>query len=148
MFGEVLSSIRKTGSYSIQAADPAASQNDAWLEKRLEGKELMKLKNASLQQLIAGGLGQTSSKLYKIVANHINQSVLGFTVTTAHFKKRKFNICNQQLARKRKPTKAVAPPCTMCTMALEAKGTLSKSAANIIAGFHLQNLGNRQSKYN
>ena len=83
---EVLPSIRKTGSYSVQAAH-AAKQNDAWLDKRLEGKELMKVKNASLQQLIAVGFGQTGAKLYRIVANHINQAVLGFTVTTAQFKK-------------------------------------------------------------
>jgi len=53
----------------------------------LEGKELMKVKNASLQQLIAGGFGQTRAKLYAITANHINQAVLGFTQTTANFKK-------------------------------------------------------------
>ncbi len=47
----------------------------------------MKVKNASLQQLIAGGLGQTRAKLYAITANHINQAVLGFTQTTANFKK-------------------------------------------------------------
>ncbi|DBA98571.1 TPA: hypothetical protein ACH3X1_014374 [Trebouxia sp. C0004] len=33
----------------------------------------MMLKNASLQDLIAGGFGQTGSKLYAIAANHINQ---------------------------------------------------------------------------
>ena len=79
--------IRKTGTYSVQAAAPAANKNDGWLDKRLEGKELMKVKNASLQQLIAGGLGQTRAKLYAITANHINQAVLGFTQTTANFKK-------------------------------------------------------------
>jgi prophage antirepressor-like protein len=87
VFENVLPSIRKTGSYSIQSAAPAAEQTDAWLDKRLEGKELMKVKNASLQQLIAGGFGQTGSKLYRIVANHINQAVLGFTQTTTQFKK-------------------------------------------------------------
>ncbi len=90
---EVLPSIRKTGSYSVQAAAPGAKQSDAWLDKRLEGKELMKLKNASLQELIAGGFGQTGSKLYAIAANHINQAVLGFTQTTTSFKKQ------QQLPR-------------------------------------------------
>lgn len=85
---EVLPSIRKTGSYSTQAAAPATKQRDTWLDKRLEGKELMKLKNASLQQLIAGGFGQTGAKIYRIVANHINQAVLGFTETTTQFKKR------------------------------------------------------------
>ena len=89
----VLPSIRKTGSYSVQSAVPAAKQSDAWLDKRLEGKELMKLKNASLQELIAGGFGQTGSKLYAIAANHINQAVLGFTQTTTRFKKQ------QQLPR-------------------------------------------------
>ena len=87
MFENVLPSIRKTGSYSVQPAAPAANQNDGWLDKRLEGKELMKVKNASLQQLIAGGFGQTGAKLYAITANHVNQAVLGFTQTTANFKK-------------------------------------------------------------
>ncbi|DBA92527.1 TPA: hypothetical protein ACH3X1_002758 [Trebouxia sp. C0004] len=86
VFGEVLPSIRKTGSYSVHCAAPAAKQTDTWLDKRLEGKELMKLKNTSLQQLIAGGFGQTGPKLYAIAANHINQAVLGFTETT-QFKK-------------------------------------------------------------
>ena len=63
------------------------------MEKRLEGKDLMRLKNASLQELIAGGFGQTGSKLYAIAANHINQAVLGFTETTTSFKKQ------QQLPR-------------------------------------------------
>ena len=89
---EVLPTIRKTGSYSVQTAAPAAKQ-DTWLDKRKEGKELMHLKNASLQELIAGGFGQTGSKLYKIAANHINQAVLGFTQTTTSFKKQ------QQLPR-------------------------------------------------
>jgi len=93
VFGEVLPSIRKTGSYSVQPAAPAATPIDGWLDKRLEGKELMKVKNASLQQLIAGGFGQTGCELYKIVANHINQAVLGFTQTTTSFKKQ------QQLPR-------------------------------------------------
>ena len=87
VYERVLPSIRKTGSYSVQPAAPAANQNDGWLDKRLEGKELMKVKNASLQQLIAGGFGQTGAKLYAITANHINQAVLGFTQTTANFKK-------------------------------------------------------------
>ena len=90
---EVLPSIRKTRSYSVQSAAPAAKQTDTWLDKRLEGKELMRLKNASLQELIAGGFGQTGSKLYAIAANHINQAVLGFTQTTTSFKKQ------QQLPR-------------------------------------------------
>jgi len=72
VFGEVLPSIRKTGSYSVQAAAPADKEGDNRHSKRLEGKELMKLKNASLQQLIAGGFGQIGPKLYAIAANHIN----------------------------------------------------------------------------
>ncbi|DBA69690.1 TPA: hypothetical protein ACH3X2_012625 [Trebouxia sp. C0005] len=47
----------------------------------------MRLKNASLQQLIAGGFGQTGPKLYAIAANLINQAVLGFQQTTKQFKK-------------------------------------------------------------
>ena len=87
VFENVLPSIRKTGSYSVQAAAPSDKEGDDWHSKRLEGKELMKLKNASLQQLIAGGFGQTETNLYAIVANHINQAVLGFTETTSQFKK-------------------------------------------------------------
>lgn len=84
---EALLSIRKTGSYSVQATAPAARQSNTWLDKRLEGKELVRLKNASLQELIAGGFGQTGSKLYAIAGNHINQPVLGFTQTTTSFKR-------------------------------------------------------------
>ena len=83
---EVLPSIRKTGSYSVQSPSCAARVDNNWHSKRLEGKELMKLKNASLQELIAGGFGQTGGKLYAITANHINQAVLGFTETTTKFK--------------------------------------------------------------
>ena len=79
---EVLPSIRSTGSYSVQAAALAAT----WLDKRLEGKELMRLKNASLQELIAGTFGRTGPKLYAITGNLINQAVLRFTETTAQFK--------------------------------------------------------------
>ena len=86
VFEKVLPSIRKTGSYSVQSG-ALAKQDDGWLDKRLEGTELMKVKNASLQQLIAGGFGQTGPRLYAIAANHINQAVLGFTQTTANFKK-------------------------------------------------------------
>ncbi|KAL3158930.1 hypothetical protein ABBQ32_011328 [Trebouxia sp. C0010 RCD-2024] len=89
----VLPSIRKTGSYSTQAAAPAAKQTDTWLDKRLEGKELMRLKNASLRELIAGAFGRSGPKLYAITGNLINQAVLGFTETTTQFKKR------QQLPR-------------------------------------------------
>ena len=49
----------------------------------------MKLKNASLQQLIAGGFGHTGSQLYAIAANLINhwQAVLVFQETTKQIKK-------------------------------------------------------------
>ena len=93
MFGEVLPSIRQTGSYSVHAAAPAAKQTGTWLDKRLEGKELMRLKNASLQELIAGAFGRIGPNLYAITGNLINQAVLGFTQTTASFKKQ------QQLPR-------------------------------------------------
>ena len=83
---EVLPTIRKTGSYSVQTAAPAAKQ-DTWLDKRKEGKELMHLKNASLQELIAGAFGRIGPQLYAITGNLINQAVLGFTQTTASFKK-------------------------------------------------------------
>ena len=86
VFGEVLPAIRKTGSYSVHSPPLATEQCNHWLEKRCEGKELMRLKNATLQELIAGAFGQTGSKLYAIAANHINQAVLGFTETTTKFK--------------------------------------------------------------
>ena len=91
VFGQVLPSIRKTGSYSFQQQQPSANttEDNSWCNKRLEGKELMKLKNASLQQLVAGGFGQAGSKLYAIAGNLINQAVLpiGFQETTKQFKK-------------------------------------------------------------
>lgn len=83
---EALPNFRKTGSYSVPAT-AAAKQSNTWLDKRLEGKELMRLRNASLQELIAGGFGQTGSKLYAIAGNHISQAVLGFTQTTTSFKR-------------------------------------------------------------
>ncbi len=89
VFGEVLPSIRRTGFYLVQAAAPAAKDGDNWQIKRLEGKDLMRLKNASLQELIAGGFGQIGSRLYAIAGNHINQAVLGFTETTANYKKQR-----------------------------------------------------------
>ena len=84
---EVLPSIRRTGSYSLQPTAPAPAEGISCYNKRLEGKELMKLKNATLQQLIAGGFGQAGSKLYAIAGNLINQAVLGFQETTKQFKK-------------------------------------------------------------
>jgi len=51
VFGDVLPSIRKTGSYSVQSAAPAAKQTAIWFTKRLDGKELGGMKNASLQEI-------------------------------------------------------------------------------------------------
>ena len=73
----VLPSIRKTVSYSMQAAAPPAKQGDEWHSKRLEGKELMQLKNASLQQLIAGGFGQAEIRF----TNQTNQNLTRFHCT-------------------------------------------------------------------
>lgn len=87
VFGVVLPSIRQTGSYSLQQSKPGTAEEIAWQNKRLEGKELMKMKNASLQQMIAGGFGQAGIKLYAIAGNLINQAVLGFQETTKQFKK-------------------------------------------------------------
>ena len=42
-----LANIRKTGSFYVHAAAPAGK--DTWLDKRLEGKELMRVKTDSLQ---------------------------------------------------------------------------------------------------
>lgn len=71
----------------MQAGAPADKEGNDWHSTRLEGKELIKLKNAILQQMIAGGLGQAGPKLDAIAANQINQAVLGFTETTNQFKK-------------------------------------------------------------
>ncbi len=49
-----LPSIRKVGSYSVQAPGPADKKGKNWHSKRLGGKELMKLKNATLQQVALG----------------------------------------------------------------------------------------------
>ncbi len=87
VFEKVLPSIRKTGSYSAQPTTSTAEPGNGWLEKRAEGKDLMRLKNASLQELIAGGFGQIGSDLYRIAGNNINQAVLGFNETTASYKK-------------------------------------------------------------
>lgn len=62
-FGVVLPSIRRTGSSSLQQSKPDTTEEIAWQNKRLEGKALMKLKNASWQHLIGGGFGQAGIKL-------------------------------------------------------------------------------------
>ena len=54
---------------------------------------MMRLKNASLQELIAGAFGRTGPNLYARAGNLINQAVLGFTETATQSKKR------QQLPR-------------------------------------------------
>lgn len=58
---ELLPSIRKTGSYSLAALVPAREEK-SWQSKGLEGKELTKLKHASLKALIAGDIGQTGAR--------------------------------------------------------------------------------------
>lgn len=88
VFGEVLPNIRKTGSYTLPSVPINPLPKDGWAEKRVEGIQLMRLKNASLKELIAGGFGQMGNSLYKIVANHINQAVLGFSESTTMYKKK------------------------------------------------------------
>lgn len=47
----------------------------------------MKLKNECLKDLIGGAFGTSAPKLYAIIANHINQAILGFTTTTERLQK-------------------------------------------------------------
>jgi len=49
----------------VQTA-PVAKESRGWQSTRLEGRELLKLQHASLQQLIAGGIGKTGCNLYAI----------------------------------------------------------------------------------
>lgn len=88
VFGEVLPSIRKTGSYSKPSTAIHPFPQDGWAEKRKEGVELMKLKNACLKDLIAGAFGQLGGLVYGVVANHINQAVLGYTENTKVYKQK------------------------------------------------------------
>ena len=85
---EVLPSIRKTGSYTVPSATIQPSATDGWAKERVKGVELMRLKNACLKDLIAGGFGQTGTDLYAIVANDINQAVLGYTESTTAYKQK------------------------------------------------------------
>jgi prophage antirepressor-like protein len=85
---QVLPSIRKTGSYSLPGtATPTAAQLGDWTGKRVEGKELFKLKNAALKELIQGCFG--NSKLFAICNNLVNQAVVGYTSTTKKYKQTK-----------------------------------------------------------
>jgi len=87
---EVLPAIRKSGSYSIKGPNEARGSSVVdWSKKRLEGKDLSKLKNAALKELIQGAFGTSGAKLYPIVNNQINQSVIGFKQTTTQYKKLK-----------------------------------------------------------
>lgn len=88
VFAEVLPAIRKTGSYTLPNPTIQPAPKDGWAEKRAEGIELMKLKNATLKELIAGGFGQMGTEVYGIVANNINQAVLGYADSTEAYKRR------------------------------------------------------------
>lgn len=88
VFGEVLPSIRKTGSYSLPSETIQPTAQDGWAEKRAQGIELMKLKNACLRDLIAGAFGQLGNTVYGVVANHINQAVLGYAESTKEYKRK------------------------------------------------------------
>lgn len=81
---EVLPTIRRTGQYNTQEGILSTS---AWSTKRAEGIELMKLRNASLKDLIGGTFDTAAPRLYAVVANHINQAILGYTETTDKYKK-------------------------------------------------------------
>ena len=86
VYEEVLPSIRKTGNYALPGATPAAK--DGWAEKCAEGIELMRLKNATLQELTAGVLERIGDQVFATVANHINQAVLGYIEKTAAYKQK------------------------------------------------------------
>ena len=89
VFEEVLPTIRKTGSYSLPGAQqPDNATPEGWSQKRLEGIELTKLKNAALKQLVDGCFGGQGGEIYKIVNNIINQAVVGFSETTTLFKQK------------------------------------------------------------
>lgn len=85
---EVLPTIRKTGSYTLPGPTIQPAAKDGWAEKRAEGIELMRLKNATLQELIAGVFGTIGDQVFATVANHINQAVLGYIEKTATYKRK------------------------------------------------------------
>ena len=85
---EVLPSIRKTGNYTLPGPTIQPAAKDGWAEKRAEGIELMRLKNATLQELIARVFGGIGDRVHNAVANHINQAVLGYIDSTKAYKRK------------------------------------------------------------
>ena len=84
----VLPAIRKTGGYSLpNTQQPDKAITEGWSQKRLEGIELTKLKNAALKELIEECFGGEGGVIYRIVNNIINQAVVGFRESTTRFKK-------------------------------------------------------------
>lgn len=90
VFGEVLPTIRKTGQYSVNPAgtEPATqpSDDDLWNQKRLDGIELFKLKNACVKKLLACCVGGTRWAVkYKIINGAINRAILDYECSKKAF---------------------------------------------------------------
>ena len=93
VYGEVLPTILKTGSYSIyrERAAAEASEGELWNQQRLDGIHCFKLKNASVKKLIACCAGGSQlQELYKVISGAINRAILDYNGTKDGFLK-----CNQ-----------------------------------------------------
>lgn len=88
LYEDVLPTIRKTGAYSLPASEPQAC-HDEWVQERLDGIHLTKLKNASIKKLIACCVGGEDGRLlYAVINGAINRTLLNFDDSTSSFMKR------------------------------------------------------------
>ena len=90
IYEEVLPAIRKTGQYSIDTGaneqPEQPSDIDLWNQKRLDGIELFKLKNASVKKLLACCVGGASwCNKYKIINGAINRAILDYNCSKKAF---------------------------------------------------------------
>lgn len=90
VFGEVLPTIFRTGSYSINKPQEHANATP-WQQARVDGIELFKLKNATLHELLTdiGVCPKNAQKLYAIVGCAVNQGVLDTNLTKKQLFKKK-----------------------------------------------------------
>ena len=114
----------------------------------MEGKELMRQKNANLLQLIADGFEETGPKLYAIAANLVNQAVLGFTETTTQFKTQQqlpWHISISDILHiQGQVTKCYAHTCLQKFVSDNLQRLQGLAEANLIKEFTQQKLNLRQ----
>ena len=87
IFEEVIPSIMATGQYSVGAPQPSQqAESGLWNQQRLDGIELFKLKNASLQKLLACCVGGAIwPDKFKIINGAINRAILDYNCSKGAF---------------------------------------------------------------